>query len=137
LELGGAPARNMVVEIWQADANGIFRHELDPRNTQCDPGFWCWGRARTNGEGWYRLRTVMPGGYEGRLPHINVAILGIGLTRRLVTTIFFTDAPDPVFDCVKQNRERLLPKRETGLGVDTYRFDVILRGEGETPFFLD
>jgi protocatechuate 3,4-dioxygenase beta subunit len=141
LELGAKPTRNMVIEIWQADANGVFRHELDPRSADADPGFWCWGRARTNKDGWYTLRTVVPAGYEDRAPHINVCVLGIGLTRRLVTTVFFGRDRDPVLECVPPDlRERLILKRDASLdagGIPAYRFDVILRGEGETPFFLD
>lgn len=141
LEIGGRPTRNMVVEIWQSDANGVFRHPLDPRNADADPGFWCWGRARTNKDGWYTLRTIVPGACENRAPHINVCVIGIGLTRRLVTTVFFGEAPDPVLECVPAElRARLILQRDASLdagGVPAYRFDAILRGEGETPFFLD
>jgi protocatechuate 3,4-dioxygenase alpha subunit len=142
LELGGVPTRNMVLEIWQADANGIFRHVLDPRCANADPGFWGWGRSRTDKDGWYHLRTVFPGAYEGRAPHINVAILGIGLTRRLVTTLFFSPSvSDPVLACVHESlRPRLVPQRDPSLDLDdaeAYRFDIVLRGDGETPFFLD
>jgi protocatechuate 3,4-dioxygenase beta subunit len=146
LQEGGVPTRNTVLEIWQADANGIFRHPFDPRCPQADPGFSGWGRARTNPEGWYRFRTVLPGGYEKRCPHVNVMVLAIGLTWRLVSTIFFSDAPekadDPVLNSVKDPaaRLRLFAKRDASLdadGVQAYRFDVILRGENETPFFLD
>ena len=135
LELGSKPARNMVVEIWQPDADGIFRHPQAPRHENCDPGFWCWGRARTDGEGRYRFQTIIPGTYEDRAPHINVAILGIGLTRRLVTNIFFDARADVVLDCVPAElRLRLIAKPE---GDGVYRFDVMLRGDNETPFFLD
>ena len=141
LEAGAKPTWNMVLEIWQADAKGIFRHPLDPRFADVDPGFWGWGRARTDQDGWYRFRTVLPGGFE-RAPHINCAVLGIGLTRRLVTTIFFSDSRDPVFDSVSdpQLRRRLIAQRDPALDADGaagYRFDVILRSEGETPFFGD
>jgi protocatechuate 3,4-dioxygenase beta subunit len=67
-------------------------------------------------------------------------ILAIGLTRRLVTTVFFADDPDaardPVLDCVADlvARRRLFAKRQSA---GEYRFDLILRGENETPFFLD
>ena len=90
-----------------------------------------------------RIRTVVPGSYGDRCPHANLMILAIGLTRRLVTTVFFADDPDavrdPVLDCVKDAaaRKRLFAKRENA---GEYRFDLILRGErgeGETPFFLD
>jgi protocatechuate 3,4-dioxygenase beta subunit len=139
LELGAKPTWNMVLEIWQPDANGIFRHPLDPRCSQVDPGFWCWGRARTAKDGSYRFRTILPGAYDGRAPHINCTVIGIGLTRRLITTIFFSTASDPVLDCVPL-RERLIAHRDPSLdadGLPAYRFDVVLRGEGETPFFLD
>jgi len=151
LELGAKPTWNMVLEIWQPDASGIFRHPLDPRAAQADPGFWGWGRARTAQDGWYRFKTVFPGAYRGeaaadRCPHINCTVLGIGLTRRLVTTIFFSDAPDtvsdPVLDCVPGAalRRRLFAHRAPSLdasGLPAYRFDIVLRGEGETPFFVD
>jgi protocatechuate 3,4-dioxygenase beta subunit len=146
LELGAKPTWNMVLEIWQPDADGIFRHPLDPRAAEADPGFWGWGRARTSQDGWYRFITVLPGAYSGRCPHINCTVLGIGLTRRLLTTIFFSDAPDavrdPVLDCVSDAalRRRLFAQRDPSLdaaSLPAYRFDIILRGEGETPFFVD
>src|SRR6266852_1446990 len=64
LELDGKPTWNMVLEIWQPDASGIFRHTLDSRFEQADPGFWGWGRARTAKDGWYRFKTVVPGAYR-------------------------------------------------------------------------
>ena len=144
-EEGDRPAPNAILEIWQADANGIFRHPLDPRCSEADPGFFGWGRARTDAQGRYRFRTVAPGSYGERRPHINMMVLAIGLTRRLVTTVFFADlrgnVDDPVLSCVPEAaRPRLLARREEsldGAGVAGYRFDVVLRGENETPFFLD
>lgn len=138
LQEGAVPTRNTILEIWQPDANGIFSNCPD-----ADPGFAGWGRARTDAEGWYRIQTVVPGSYSDRCPHANLMILAIGLTRRLVTTVFFADDPDsvrdPVLDCVTDAaaRKRLFAKRESA---DAYRFDLILRGErgeNETPFFLD
>lgn len=140
LEEGGKPTKNSILEIWQPGANGVFRHPLDPRHAQADPGFAGWGRAKTDAEGRYRFTTVLPGSYDGRCPHANLMILAIGLTRRLVTTVFFSDMPeqaaDPVLDCVAdlEARRRLFAVRERP---DRYRFDLILRGENETPFFLD
>ena len=139
------PAGNAILEIWQADANGVFRHPLDPRCSEADPGFFGWGRARTDARGWYRFRTVVPGGYGERRPHINMMVLAIGLTRRLVTTVFFADSggdvEDPVLSCVPEAaRRRLVAVHDEALdarGVPGYRFDIVLRGENETPFFLD
>jgi protocatechuate 3,4-dioxygenase alpha subunit len=145
LEAGGKPTRNSIIEIWQPDAGGIFRHALDPRSAQADPGFAGWGRSRTLADGSFLLRTVMPGAYKEngvpRLPHINVMVLAIGLTRRLVTTLFFADGPDAVLDRVPESRRhKLIAQRNTLVdegGADGYRFDILLQGEGETPFFLD
>jgi protocatechuate 3,4-dioxygenase beta subunit len=140
LQEGGVPTRNTILEIWQPDANGIFRHSCDPNCHDADPGFAGWGRARTDADGWYRIRTVVPGSYGDRCPHANLMILAIGLTRRLVTTVFFADNPDtawdPVLNCVADvaARQRLFAHRESA---EAYRFDLILRGENETPFFLD
>jgi protocatechuate 3,4-dioxygenase alpha subunit len=135
LEQGGAPTRNSVVEIWQPDAKGILHHPMDPRYAERDPSFRGFGRARTQADGSYSFRTVMPGASAERAPHINVMVLAIGLTRRAVTTIFFSDAPDPVLNCVPaERRDLLIAKQQTD---GSYRFDVNLRGENETPFFAD
>lgn len=135
LEEGGVPTRNSIVEIWQPDARGILHHPDDPRYAERDQTFRGFGRARTDAEGWFELRTVMPGASATRAPHINVMVLAIGLTRRVVTTIFFSDAPDPVLACVPvERRARLIPNQEAD---GSYRWDIHLRGEGETPFFLD
>jgi protocatechuate 3,4-dioxygenase alpha subunit len=151
-EEGSRPIRNAIVEIWQPDANGIFRHPLDPRSKDADPGFFGWGRARTDAEGRYSFRTVLPGAYttedgDGRCAHLNLMVLAIGLTRRLVTTVFFGSAPesvsDPLLECVADpaRRARLFAIRDqvsNGTGdLPVYRFDIVTRGEAETPFFLD
>lgn len=135
LEEGGAPTRNSIVEIWQPDTYGILKHPDDPRFGQADRGFRGFGRARTHPDGSFKLRTVMPGATDKRAPHINVRICAIGVTRPLVTTIFFSEAADPVLDCVPAERRKLLVVSKQPDGA--YQFDVILRGEGETPFFAD
>lgn len=150
VEEGNVGVLNAIVEIWQADANGVFAHPLDPRSAEADPGFFGWGRARTDRDGRYQFRTIVPGPSREedgavRCPHINVMVLAIGLTRRLVTTAFFSDTPepvdDPVWNCVpSRTRSRLRVARDESLdrgGVPAYRFDIVLRGENETPFFLD
>lgn len=150
VEEGNVGVPNAIVEIWQADANGVFAHPLDPRSAEADPGFFGWGRARTDRDGRYQFRTILPGPSREengvvRCPHINVMVLAIGLTRRLVTTVFFSDTPesvdDPVWNCVPSaTRSRLRAARDESLdrgGVPAYRFDIVLRGENETPFFLD
>lgn len=134
LEQGGAPTRNSIVEIWQPDSKGILHHPDDPRYADRDPNFRGFGRARTLPDGTFTLRTVKPGAGGNRAPHINVLILAIGVTRRAVTTFFFSQQPDPVLDCVPEARRPLLIPRKHG---DVYTIDVVLRGENETPFFAD
>ena len=148
VEEGNRPIVNAIVEIWQPDSNGIFRHPLDPRAHEADPGFYGWGRARTDAEGRYSFRTVMPGVSKQdaatRWPHVNLMILAIGVTRRLVTTVFFAETPDavrdPVFECVADPsaRGRMLARETSKVdGTPVYRYDIVTRGESETPFFVD
>jgi protocatechuate 3,4-dioxygenase alpha subunit len=120
----GKPLDNVVLELWQADGRGRFDN----------PDFFGWGRAATDAEGIYRFRTIRPGAYEARAPHVNLLLLYSGLMRQLQTVMFFDAAPDPVLDAVPAYRRKLLVARREGT---VYRFDVRLRGEGETPFFDD
>lgn len=120
----GRALDNVVLEIWQPDGGGRFDN----------PHFFGWGRAATDANGVYRFRTIKPGGYEGRAPHINFCILYSGLMRQLQTTMFFEQAADPVLDAVPANRRKLLVAHREGT---VYRFDIRLRGESETPFFDD
>ena len=123
-QMDGKPLDNLVVEIWQADSKGRFD----------SADFFGWGRAATDANGVYRFRTIKPGAYEGRVPHINFLLLYSGLMRHLQTVMFFELAKDPVLDAVPvDRRSRLVAQREGTV----YRFDMRLRGDGETPFFDD
>jgi protocatechuate 3,4-dioxygenase alpha subunit len=124
-ELDGKPLDNLVLEIWQADAAG----RLD------NPDFPGWGRAATDAKGEYRFRTVRPGALPGRAAHINFLVLYSGLMRQLQTTLFFEAARDPVLDAVEASRRNLLLAQR--VSEKSYRFDIRLRGDDETPFFDD
>jgi protocatechuate 3,4-dioxygenase alpha subunit len=120
----GRPLDNLVLEIWQADSKGRYD----------DPRFLGWGRAATDAQGVYRFRTIKPGAPAGRIAHVNFLLLYSGLMRQLQTVMFFELAKDPVLDAVPSHlRSRLVAAREGAV----YRFDLRLRGEGETPFFDD
>jgi protocatechuate 3,4-dioxygenase alpha subunit len=131
LQEDGAALDNLIVEIWQADANGIFRHPADPRHAQADPDFLGWGRAATDSQGNYRFRTIRPGAPQGRQPHVNFMFMFSGIMRILKTTMFFEDGKDPVLMAVPPSRRSLL------IAKGKYEFDIRLCGEGETPFFDD
>ena len=123
-QLDGRPLDNVIVEIWQADSKGRYG----------SADFHGWGRAASDADGVYRFRTIKPGAAEGRAPHINFLLLYSGLMRQLQTAMFFELAKDPVLDAVPAAaRHRLVAQREGTV----YRFDIRLRGDGETPFFDD
>ena len=121
-QLDGRALDNVVLEIWQADADGRYDN----------PDFAGWGRAATDEEGIYRFKTIRPGAVPGRAPHVNFLILYSGLMRTLHTAMFFARSDDPVLKVVSAP-ERLVAKKKDG----KYVFDIRLRGDGETPFFDD
>ena len=122
-QVDGTALDNVVLEIWQADADGRYDN----------PDFFGWGRAATDNEGVYFFKTVRPKGPQGRKAHVNFLILYSGLMRQLQTAMFFDDSDDPVLNSVKE-KQRLIARKT---GAHSYRFDIRLRGEGETPFFED
>jgi protocatechuate 3,4-dioxygenase alpha subunit len=137
-----------LLEAWQADGAGRFRHPADPEWRLADPDFLGWGRASTDTDGRYEFHTLLPGGYaEGgarRAPHINLIVMGSGLMRHLLTTMFFPDFPtenatDPVLALVPAAlRARLVATFDGEAdGIRAFRFDLRLRGgpDEETPFF--
>jgi len=140
----GVPLENLIVELWQADADGIYDDPADPRAGEADPDFCGWGRAATDAQGLYRFRTIRPGGFalpQGarRAPHLNLVLLFSGIMRELRTTMYFegdvANDADPVLAAVPSARRALLVARREA--PDAYRFDIRLRGAGETPFFDD
>ncbi len=152
-EAGRVPRWNSIIEIWQADADGRFAHPNDPRAALADPHFIGWGRRASETDGYFDFITVKPGGFDDsvaraiRAPHINLSITGSGLMRRLCTTLFFPDeaanAADPVFAAVTDValRPRLILQAASSdkapAGIRSYRIDIVLQGDGETPFFVD
>jgi protocatechuate 3,4-dioxygenase alpha subunit len=147
-KLNGAPVVNGIVELWQADSAGRFRHPEDPAWQEADPNFLGWGRAWTDADGQYSFHNVIPGGYvEGnqwRAPHANILIMAAGLMRPVHTTLFFPDfaeanAADPVLAVLPAALRPRLVAVDDGRtdGVRAFRFDIRLRAgrDEETPFF--
>lgn len=136
----GALVPDAMIEIWQADGNGLY---ADPRNS--NKQFKGFGRCETKG-GAYSFETVYPGVVPGpdggqQAPHINVGIFARGLLLRLFTRIYFEGAPlnraDPILNLVPEEaRDTLIAKlKETSSAKDVYVFDIHLQGENETVFF--
>jgi len=148
LEEDGRPVRNALVEIWQANAGGRYRHEGDQHPAPLDPNFSGAGRTITDRDGRYEFVTVKPGAYPWqnhpnawRPAHIHFSVFGRAFSSRLVTQMYFPGDPlfefDPIFRSVRDEkaRNRLvagfdleLTRPEWALG---YRFDIVLRS---TPF---
>jgi protocatechuate 3,4-dioxygenase alpha subunit len=134
----GDPVPDALVESWQADPAGRFPHPDDPRGTD----FRGFGRCPTDGDGSWAILTVRPGRVpdpSGRpqAPHLDLSIFARGLLDRVVTRVYFPDeapanAADPVLSGVDEARRATLVAvpDEDGL-----RFDIRLRGNGETVFF--
>ena len=143
----GDPCRDVLLEIWQADAAGRYDSPHDPRGASGGPGFRGWGRTGTDFEtGLYAFDTVKPGAVPGRhgrpmAPHVNVWFVARGMNIGLSTRLYFADemeanAADPVLNLVEASRRpTLLARREERDGTAAYVFDIRLQGPGETVFF--
>ncbi len=138
----GTPVRDVLIEVWQADAAGIYPHPEDPRAPQASPGFRGWGRVLSDFDsGIFSFETVKPGAADGA-PHLNLWLVARGINIGLHTRMYFAEeadanAADPVLGLVEQEARRAtLVASRTGEGdMPTYRFDIRLQGDGETVFF--
>lgn len=74
LSAAGEPLRNATVEIWQADATGAYLHPGSEGHSKRDKLVQGFGRFETGSDGRYAFRTVKPGKYPGRTPHIHVLV---------------------------------------------------------------
>jgi protocatechuate 3,4-dioxygenase, alpha subunit len=134
-DTAGEPIPDGMIETWQADPGGRFDHPDDPRGPAT--GWRGFGRAATDEQGRWEVRTVLPGALPGQAPHVDVSVFARGLLHRLVTRIYFPEhadahAADPVLASVPAERRGTLVAVRDGEG---YRFDVHLGGPAETVFF--
>ena len=140
----GTPLRDALIEIWQADAAGLYPSASETRGAP-DPSFTGFGRSPGDMDtGEFTFETVKPGRVpfrDGRLmaPHITVGIVARGINLGLHTRMYFADeepanAEDPILTRIEhQNRVPTLLAQPEGGG--TYRFDIHLQGPRETIFF--
>lgn len=144
----GAPVKDVLIEVWQANAAGIYPHPADARVAEVEDGFRGWGRVISDFDtGLYAFETVKPGSAPGRggrrmAPHLNLWIAARGINIGLNTRMYFADetdanADDPVLNLIEQveRRRTLLAAREDHAGGTVCRFDIRLQGPGETVFF--
>lgn len=150
LDENAKPVANALIEMWQANAAGRYRHDIDDHDAPLDPNFTGVGRVLTGADGEYRFLTVKPGAYPWRNhynawrpAHIHFSLFGPAISTRLVTQMYFPGDPlleyDPMFTSIPDERARqrlvsafdwetTIPEQALG-----YRFDIVLRGRDETP----
>ena len=141
LDGDGAPVPDALVEVWQADAQGRYRHPADRAERAVD-GFVGFGRSGSDEEGRFWFETIKPGPVpfdEAALqaPHLGVTVFARGLLNHLVTRLYFADDPrtaaDPLLQRVPEARRRtLLARRDERVEGAVYRWDVVLQGDAET-----
>jgi protocatechuate 3,4-dioxygenase, beta subunit len=151
LDENGRPVPNTLVEFWQANAGGRYRHRNDTYIAPIDPNFGGCGRALTDAHGVYHFRTIKPGPYQWRNytnswrpAHIHFSIFGSGFVQRLITQMYFEGDPliphcpivktisDP--DAVRQLIAPLDLKASVPIDTLAYKFDIVLRGRRQTMF---
>ncbi|AHD10977.1 protocatechuate 3,4-dioxygenase subunit beta [Phaeobacter gallaeciensis] len=151
LDENARPVPNTLVEIWQANASGRYRHKKDGYLGAIDPNFGGCGRVLTDENGAYAFRTVKPGAYpwrnginDWRPAHIHVSVFGSAFAQRLITQLYFegdpliarcpivSTIPDPA--AVQQLIARLDMNETRPLDMIAYRFDIVLRGRRSTMF---
>ena len=150
LDENARPVPRTLVEIWQANSAGRYRHEVDQHNAPLDPNFTGCGHVLTDDNGRYRFVTIRPGEYPWRnhynawrAAHIHFSVFGPAFATRLITQMFFPGDPlipfDPIFNCTadEKARNRLISvfDWETTIPLQAlgYHFDIILSGREATP----
>ncbi|PMS37107.1 protocatechuate 3,4-dioxygenase alpha subunit [Trinickia symbiotica] len=148
----GSLVRDVLVEVWQANADGKYAHPADRQAKQLDPSFRGWGRTGADFEtGLYRFETIKPGQVAGRngmtqAPHICMVLFARGINIGLHTRLYFSDEAeanqrDPVLTGIEWEvrRKTLIAERSERDGRTVYTFDIRLQdtpnGGRETVFF--
>jgi protocatechuate 3,4-dioxygenase beta subunit len=140
-----------LVESWQANAGGRYRHRNDHYIAPIDPNFGGCGRTLTDDDGYYSFRTIKPGPYpwrnyvnSWRPAHIHFSVFGSGFAQRLITQMYFEGDPliwrDAMIKIMPDEAavRRLIAALDLNASIplDTlaYCFDIVLRGRWSTPF---
>lgn len=150
----GRPDRGALIEVWQANAAGRYRHDSDTHDAPLDPYFIGAGQVVTDDEGYYEFTTIEPGAYPWpnhynawRPKHIHFSLFGPAWATRLVTQMYFPGDPtlplDPIFMGTSDEsaRKRMISVFDIERSVPdhamAYRFDIGIRGADEMPWEVD
>lgn len=151
LDENARPVPNTLVEVWQANAGGRYRHKKDSYLAPIDPNFGGCGRTLSDTNGYYFFRTIKPGAYpwrnyvnSWRPAHIHVSVFGSGLVQRLITQLYFEGDPliakCPIVQTIPDPSavQQLVAALDMNAGVPldclAYKFDIVLRGRRSTLF---
>ena len=151
LDERGLPVPNVLLEFWQANAGGRYRHQKESYIAPLDPNFGGCGRTLTDENGGYCFRTIKPGPYpwpngvnDWRPAHIHFSVFGQGFAQRLITQMYFEGDPliakCPILQTITDPDavEQLVAPLDMGnsLPMDSlaYKFDIVLRGRRSTLF---
>lgn len=151
MDQNGRGVPRTLVEIWQANAGGRYRHVNDRYLAPVDPNFGGCGRTLTDDSGYYFFRTVKPGAYpfrnhvnSWRPAHIHFSVFGSGFAQRLVTQMYFEGDPlirhDVIAGTIPDPAavQRLVASLDMNAAIPldclAYRFDIVLRGSRQTLF---
>ncbi|WP_299861254.1 protocatechuate 3,4-dioxygenase subunit beta [uncultured Hoeflea sp.] len=151
LDERGLPVPGVLIEFWQANAGGRYRHKKDSYLAPLDPNFGGCGRTISGEDGSYDFRTIRPGPYpwpngpnDWRPAHIHFSVFGHGFAQRLITQMYFEG--DPLIDrcpivrtindprAIAQLTARLDMNAAEPMDALAYRFDIVLRGNRSTLF---
>jgi protocatechuate 3,4-dioxygenase beta subunit len=150
LDENSKPVASALIEMWQANSAGRYRHDVDDHDAPLDPNFTGVGRVLTGADGTYRFITIKPAAYPWRNhynawrpAHLHFSLFGLGLVQRLVTQMYFPGDPllpyDPMYNSIpnEKARERLISHFDWERTIPdialAYRFDMVLRGREDTP----
>ncbi|MFD4192146.1 protocatechuate 3,4-dioxygenase subunit beta [Amycolatopsis thermoflava] len=151
LDGDGRGIPNSLIEIWQANAGGRYRHIGDNWPAPLDPNFDGVGRTITDSAGRYEFTTIKPGAYPWknhdnawRPAHIHFSVFGQAFTQRLVTQMYFPDDPlffqDPIFNSIpdEKARQRMISRFDYSRTTDhwalAFEFDIVVRGREQSVF---
>ncbi|MDI7862881.1 protocatechuate 3,4-dioxygenase subunit beta [Rhizobiaceae bacterium n13] len=151
LDEAGRPVPGALLEFWQANAGGRYRHKKETYLAPLDPNFGGCGRTVTDADGRYVFRTIKPGPYpwpngvnDWRPAHIHFSIFGHGFAQRLITQMYFEGDPliwkCPIVRTISDEaaiRQLIAPldmANTIPMDARAYKFDIVLRGRRSTLF---
>ena len=151
LDENGRAVPETLIEIWQANAGGRYRHKKDGYLAPLDPNFGGCGRTLTDANGCYQFLTIRPGAYpwpnrgnDWRPMHIHIWVYGHSFGQRLITQMYFEGDPlierCPIAATIRNRSQldRLVAPLDMAasrpLDFLAYKFDIVLRGRRQTMF---